>query len=488
MEERAIPVPWRRPEREVLLENRYKYSRPPFDPFPTVTNVINASKCPVAILHDILHGIDDITILPGEYGVYNLYQRFIAHLKLNAATGDTPSPSDIRYRFEMFAKDEEQRLKENCWRYYLQPWCNRKLGEIEVNKDIFFEVSVANAYVPFRLGNKNPTYPLRGRIDEIDLKNRRIIERTIKGRRTDEEPPPLKDFQVWLYWKILSSIDKKYFPEAWKNINFKDFELIVETPYNDFIVEKDNPEFERKALIAYAWIKDLADGGKSEFEAYQHRACTYTTSDPECGARWACFGRRYKYPTCRSEIHKEFRKFYPPLFWQQMWDYHLFRYQLLMLEKRDLEELGYLSEGKIITLEEGKIEIEMDPHLATPILERKVSSGEVENLLVIGSFFLGFELNSRFEKIEGRRLIMNVGKKTLLPFKEVSVLPPESSILKTSPWFLSRISQKELFKLERWGFEKDERAKTHSVIQLLESVFGRKNIRRERDDIKRENQ
>lgn len=74
---------------------------------------------------------------------------------------------------------------------------------------------------------------------------------------------------------------------------------------------------------------------------------------------------------------------------------------------------------------------------------------------------------------------MNVGKKNLFPFEKAMVLPSESSILKTSPWFLSRISQKELFKLERWGFEKDEKAKTHSVIQLLESVFGRKNIRRE---------
>lgn len=210
MEERAIPVSWRRSEHEVLLENCYKYSRPPFDPFPNATNVVNASKCPVAVLHDILHAVGDATIPGGEYGLGILYQRFIAHLKLSAARNDIPSPSDVRYRFVMFARDEDEKTKTDCWRYYVEPWCNERFDKLsEANEKIFFEVSVANAYVPFKFRDKNPTYPLRGRIDELDLKNRKIIERTIKGRRTDQSPPPLKDFQLWLLWEALSSINKK---------------------------------------------------------------------------------------------------------------------------------------------------------------------------------------------------------------------------------------------------------------------------------------
>lgn len=480
MEERVIPVSWRRPESNVLLEERYKYSRPPFDPFPTVTNVVNASKCPVAILHDILHGVQDVTILHGEYGLGNLYQRFVAHLKLCAARNDIPSQSDVRYRFEMFARDKKEKTKTTCWRYYVEPWCNKRLHELsEVNENIFFEVSVANAYVPFKFGNKNPTYPLRGRIDEIDLKNQKIIERTIKGRRADQSPPPLKDFQLWLLWKILSRINKKHYSEPWRNVDFEDFELIIETPYHDFVVKKDNHEFEKRAHVAYAWIKDLAGGGKSEFEAYQHRACNHINTDSECGARWACFGRRYKHPTCRGEVHKEIRKFYPPLFWQQMWDYHLFRYQLLMLDKKDLEGLGYLSEGRVVSLSNGKIKIKINPHQATPILERLASSGERNNLLVIGSFFLGFELDAMFEEITDDKLVMSVGKKKLPPYERAMILPSESSILRTSPWFLSRYTQRDLFLLERWGFEIDEKAKEHSVIQLLESVFGTKTMKRE---------
>jgi hypothetical protein len=481
MEERVIPVSWRRPDREVLLENRYKYSRPPFDPFPNVTNVLNASKCPVAILHDILHGIDDATIPFGKYGLGILYQRFIAHVKVSAARNDIPSPSDIRYRFEMFARDEKEKTKTDCWRYYVEPWCSKRLVNLsEANENIFFDLSVANAYVPFKFGDKNPTYPLRGRIDEIDLKNRRIIERTIKGGRADKLPPHLKDFQLWLLWKALSSIDKKNYPERWGNVNFEDFELIVETPYHDFVVRKDNPEFEKRAHVAYAWIKDLAGGGKAEFEAYQHRTCNHINTDKECGAWLACFRRPYKHPTCKGEVHKEIRNFYPPLFWQQMWDYHLFHYQLLMLEKKDLNGLGYLSEGRIISLKDGKIVIKVDRLQATPILERRTSSGELGNLLVIGSFFLGFELDAVLEEITDDKLVMNVGKKKLPHSEMAMILPSESSIVKTSPWFLSRYTQRDLFNLERWGLEIDKKAKEHSVIQLLECVFGTKKITRER--------
>jgi hypothetical protein len=149
-----------------------------------------------------------------------------------------------------------------------------------------------------------------------------------------------------------------------------------------------------------------------------------------------------------------------------------------MLDKKDLEGLGYLSEGRIISLSNGKIEIKINSHQATPILERLASSGERDNLLVIGSFFLGFELDAMFETITDDKLVMNVGRKKLPPYERAMILPSESSILRTSPWFLSRYTQKDLFLLERWGLEIEKKAKEHSVIQLLESIFGTKRIRR----------
>jgi len=97
----------------------------------------------------------------------------------------------------------------------------------------FFEISVANYYVPFPYKDGKKSYPLEGRIDEIDIKNKRIIERTIKGFKEDTEPPALKDYQTWLLWKTLSSLKRNQLPSQWRDINFEEFELIVETPYKD---------------------------------------------------------------------------------------------------------------------------------------------------------------------------------------------------------------------------------------------------------------
>jgi len=151
-----------------------------------------------------------------------------------------------------------------------------------------------------------------------------------------------------------------------------------------------------------------------------------------------------------------------------------------MLEKPELEDLGYLSEGKVVSLKDGKIVIRIDLREATPILERRTSSGEIGNLLIIGSFFLGFELDAMLEEITDDKFVMSVGKKRLPPSDRAMILPSESSILKTSPWFLSRYTQGDLFKLERWGLGITQKAEKHSVIQLLECVFGTKTIRRER--------
>ena len=53
---------WPSVTKDVLLEGRYKAGHPPFGPFPTVTNVVNAAICPVACVHDLLYGIDDAQV------------------------------------------------------------------------------------------------------------------------------------------------------------------------------------------------------------------------------------------------------------------------------------------------------------------------------------------------------------------------------------------------------------------------------------------
>lgn len=87
---------WSFPRDKVLRGEVFPSGNPRFAPFPTVTNLLNAIFCPVAILHDLLHGRDYALI--GEVGKANyeikeikrrgeLFHKFIAYLKLSLMKG-----------------------------------------------------------------------------------------------------------------------------------------------------------------------------------------------------------------------------------------------------------------------------------------------------------------------------------------------------------------------------------------------------------------
>jgi len=481
-----VPVDrWNRPRTDILSERKYKSGQPPFDPFPAVSNVLNAALCPVAILHDMLHGNDSALISREErFGGGNLFQNFIAFLKPAMADGKIPPDIQrIRFEFEQFARSAPDAAREKCWRFYLERWCNRKLEELSRLKpnENFFEVSVSNSYAQFRLRDAGTrTYPIRGRIDEVDLKNHKLIERTIKGMPTDDVPPRLKDYQAWLLWKILSSVQRSKFPAFWRDVDFASFTLTVETPYRDFEVEKENSSFEELTHNAYSWIQDLAKGGRSEWEAYAGRSCTFASKMTDCGLLGTCYRRRPIFPTTRSEIHREFRNIYRPLCWQVMWDHHLLEYQKLELEDDELENLGHVSKGKIISFHGREIELELSRKQAQPILDQQISGESNSYVIVVGTFHIGFELEANFLRSTNDRYVMEIPQRRLPQTPIALIIPSDSSVLRQKPWFLSKHVQRDVFALESWGFQLPDRAATHSVIQFMESLFGVKHLRRER--------
>jgi len=203
----------------------------------------------------------------------DLFQKFIAHLKLSLRDGTFRlSGYDAQAQLGMvqdlflgFSQRHQFSVNESSdiWRLYVSPWVSRKLesGELQsISRDdqIFFELSVSNVRVPFHLKGGERNYPLRGRIDEVDLTRKRIIERTIKGEPSDTSSPLLKDYQVWLLWKILCSLKARQLPQQWSSISFQDFDLIVETPSADFAVSRDNSDYTNDTHYAYSWINDIS--------------------------------------------------------------------------------------------------------------------------------------------------------------------------------------------------------------------------------------
>jgi len=188
---------------------------------------MNASLCPVAIFHELIHGQDNA--LTGSYVIGkrgDLFDGFISHLKYSlmkeslSLKGDGPfMKGQVRTLFEKYAHLQGFQVNAtvDLWKAYINPWVERKLDnnelqEISKTNQRFFEISLANPKIPFPLDEGYRNYPLSGRVDEIDITNKRIIERTIKGNEDSETPPRLKDYQVWLYKQILCSLSESQRP------------------------------------------------------------------------------------------------------------------------------------------------------------------------------------------------------------------------------------------------------------------------------------
>ena len=494
--EREPLLRWRDPRGEILEGNVFPSGKPPFGPFPTVSNLLNANLCPVAIYHDLLHGIGNA--LMGQYPSQqrgDLFQKFIAHLKLSLRDGTFRlSGYDAQAQLGMvqdlflgFSQRHQFSVNESSdiWRLYVSPWVSRKLesGELQsISRDdqIFFELSVSNVRVPFHLKGGERNYPLRGRIDEVDLTRKRIIERTIKGDPSDTSPPLLKDYQVWLFWKILCSLKARQLPQQWSSISFQDFDLIVETPSADFAISRDNSDYTNDTHYVYSWINDISISESPGVfrEVFENAACTPIDPHPECEHKFLiCFPHNYPYPQSRPEIKQTFKPWYRLLLWEQMWEGHLFQYQLLTLSRTKLKDLGLISESKILSFADNRIELEVTDRKA-----RSIRGYENYTIVPFGTLFCGKKINATLKGMSGNRLIMQIegGENSLS--NEALLLPLQSDatppIMQEPPVYLKQQTQDALLRLQNSGVVKPESAQIKSLIQLLEGIFGMRCLRR----------
>jgi len=380
-----------------------------------------------------------------------------------------------------FSVDESS----DIWRLYVSPWVSRELesGELQsISKDdqIFFELSVSNVRVPFPLKSGERNYPLRGRIDEVDLTRKRIIERTIKGEPSDTSPPLLKDYQIWLLWKILCSLETSQLSQQWSSVSFRDFDLVVKTPYADFAVSHDNSDYINDTHCAYSWINDISISESPGVfrEVFENAACTPIDPHPECGHKFLiCFPHNYPYPQSRPEIKQTFKPWYRLLLWEQLWEGHLFQYQLLMLSRDELKDFGLISESKILSFADNKIELEV-----TDEKIRSIRGYDNYTIVPFGTLFCGKKINATLVGTSGNRLTMQIegGENGLSD--EALLLPLQSDaappIMREPPIYLKQQTQDALLRLQNSGVVKPESARTKSQIQLLEGIFGMRRLRR----------
>lgn len=474
-----IPTVWKTAGRVNALRDIFPSGKPEFYPFPNVTTVMNAAFCPLACIHALLHGLDNVTVLSRAYAgrwtgpVGKLFHEFIAHLKCSIMDGGRAPPSarevySMLQKFKMF--DSETRRK--CWEFYLKDWCANNLPQLQKlrrDSNVYFEIFVSNKAVKFEYDGGYRSYPLYGVIDELDLDGGRIIVRTNRGELSDSSPPYPEDYQAWLLWKALSNVKRSELPEPWRDKNFKRFKPVVETPFNNFEV-KESEEFRRATHDAYAWILDICGEKPAAIrEAYQNRFCDYQNRNEKCGMFPACYGKRYKHPRARGAMRARLGEFYRPLLWEQMWDHHLLRYKLQEMTERELVSDGILLSGPFVSVEGGTLMIKTSQ--ANSVLFRK-EEGETGTRVILGTTSVGLEMDGTVRKIGNDTIEVDIRRARLPQFKRATlVFPPNLSLIKATPWFLKKITQRDIFWLGKAGRDRDDKAAVDSIVQLLETLF-----------------
>jgi hypothetical protein len=496
---------WRWPRQEHLLEQVFRRGPPPFDPFPSIQDIVDAVLCPVTVVHRTYHGLHGA--LSGPRGIArgegDHFHRFVSILKSNIALGKRrldEAFSLLRMYCSMEGLDADS---ESNLRRYLSYWLRRKRDSLDElwgqGPRIFHEVHVSTINATFR-EKRDVRYPVHGVIDEIDTINKRIVERTLKGNENDSNPPFLEDFQVWLQWKVLTSINRDLFPDILRNENFQDYDLIVETPYRDFTIEKNQSLFEEWAEDALAWISDIARSSVAISDAWQNkghhtRSCSIGNEIEECYfARVACYHRRWRYPERRSTLHASLGPIYKALYNEQVWVHDLLLYQLTKMEQdADLNfksELRRLLTGRNIypleieeNIEDNRYRVKIDETVRMSLVE-EVQDENLSFDLLFGSFSVGLRRRAYLllDEIEtnpedGRYVVYIEGMDGT---ERMNAFLLRGLLLKEDPWFLKRLVQQAVFSLEKWGVDREDRANNHVAVRLIDTLFGPGTLRARR--------
>ena len=218
-------------------------------------------------------------------------------------------------------------------------------------------------------------------------------------------------------------------------------------------------------------------------EVFENAQCAPENPNDNCGNPFInCFPKRYLYPQSRPEIRQAFQPWYRQLLWEQMWNGHLWFYQMLSLTRQELLDNGLILESRIIpqnlnTIRNNQIELELQN-----VNGNTLGGYEFCTIIPFGTLFCGIQLHAELRRTQNNRVLLQMNT----PFSELSdeailLLSPDIPtpiVGSEPPIFLDRNAQYNLFRLRHIGTQNEQKAHSRSVIQLLEGVFGNRILRR----------
>ncbi len=477
---------WRRPSDELLAGERQPCGRPPFDPFLTASLLWTTHLCPVAAIHDLLHGLSLKPRLRGGRSGFQAqdwgerWHEYIARVRLRIASRRLRLPADPGHALEVVRHDFDDWVSpahwpdadvQWFWDQLVAPYVRTRIetGALPgiVGHALLPEVTVGNwqVQVPLRVGHRK-TYPIEARIDEIDLTEGIAIERTTLPLN---QAVLYKDVQLAAAALILRSLPAAAIPAEWEAVR-RVRRFILESPDGSVEVTPNNDHFEAIHEAA-AIIRDLVASPLAERPVRDLQQCTPVNPHQVCPHPYiACF---YKVPTfyqSRAAINREVRTLCRAELYELLWQRDLAKYRLYMQNQADdrfpalpleFQGTGRNRRGRFVV---GRL------HRGTPPDYHKCA-------LIIGTPYIGARrFQVEFEPDEAAGVLRFYCDLEGLPLRNLPgvLWPPisEGLLLEGSFDFLIQQLQRDLFAHRRIGTSDVEKFQQDSPLQVIDAIFG----------------
>jgi hypothetical protein len=266
---------WTTPRRDLLAGERQACGKPPFDPFLTASAIWTTHMCPVAAIHDLLHGADvkPRGNGPGATLGGNEWHDYIGGLRLRIASEQFSLPTEPGHALEVIRHDldewayrrhvpeaESLRFWEDCVAPYMRMRLDSGALANLVGHELLTEVTLGNWQVEVPFGDGVRRYPIESRVDEIDLTAGVAIERTLLPL---QEAVLYKDIQLVVAALLLRSLPAAGIPQKWAAIR-QIRRFLLETPDGSVEVRPSNEHFDAIHEAATI-IRDLAGSHLAEW-------------------------------------------------------------------------------------------------------------------------------------------------------------------------------------------------------------------------------
>jgi len=493
------PVIWNRPPGPVLRGGAFAKDTPPFDPFPEITQVTKG-YCSRAIFHDLFWGRTHLghhdSWAVGQQDIGEGYHRLLGQFRTDIAT-ERISVGQLRDRqiADGLAQDyvdnfigrnhvalaTGDRLRDVFRIYVARKWSDGELHELP-GKKLLTEVDVANPHCCFVMGNVTRHYPLRGRIDELNVSRGVLVERTLEQDPLDgDRPPPYKSWQAWLYAQAIQTLEEFRRPASLASIWEEPLQIVVETPEREYTVHADESFYE-VVRNAYYWIQAVFRGA-SESSAISEAACTSDNPRDWCThCLLDCYNIPVAYPSRRDELRRLCARYARAFLNERLWEYDLWFYRQCLLPEAILEEDGQRIPARIVQVMDDRVRVGVNAHDANAIRGKRELFGIPA---ATGNFFLGRQLRLSPVNVPLRRneqrveceFRMNRDEGRLLrDATEIELFtPPDDDLSLLSekpPGHLRDMDRRRLGRLLKIGAQSASTAQRSGVIRALQMITG----------------